>query len=496
MVVDRMYSRLELINIQWATVLIAFVVLCLLTINNADIARAAPGDLDLSFGSDGKVTTGIDINNNDEARALAIQSDGKIVVAGHTENNGQFDIAVVRYNANGSPDNSFSGDGIVTTDIGGNNDEARALAIQSDGKIVVAGRSGSPGLFDIAVVRYNADGSPDNSFGNSGVVTTSIGGGDDEAHAVAIQGDGKIVVAGRTQSVGPFDVAVVRYNADGSPDNSFGNSGVVTTSIGGGDDEAYGIAIQSTGEIVVVGRTQSVGPFDVAVVRYNADGSPDNSFGNSSVVTTQISSGNDEAHAVAIQSDGKIVVAGRSEQGGSFDFAVVRYNPDGSLDNSGFGINGKVTTPVGGNDDGAESIAIQSDNKIVVAGHSLIAGTDDIALVRYNTDGGQDTSFGNGGFVTTSVGISNDEAYGVAIQGDGKIVVAGLSEQSGTSDIALVRYLTATDSGGGGGNSSTNGGGGGCTLNPRGGFDFSLVSLMGLMLVYLGWKGFRRCLIK
>ncbi len=376
-----MDSRLELINLQRATVFIVFVATCLLIINNADIARAAPGDLDPNFGTDGEVITSIG-TGNDEAHALAIQPlDGKIVVAGWSEQNGTHDIALVRYNSNG----------VVDT-----------------------------------------------GFGTNGVVTTFIGSGDDEAEAVAIQSDGKIVVAGRTQQ-GTFDIALVRYNSNGVVDTGFGTNGVVTTFIGSGDDEAK---------------------------------------------------------AVAIQSDGKIVVAGRSEQSGSFDFVVVRYNPDGSLDNSGFGINGKVTTPVGGNDDGAESIAIQSDNKVVVAGHSLIAGTDDIALVRYNINGGQDTSFGNGGFVTTSVGVSNDEAYGVALQSDGKIVVAGRSEQSGTSDIALARYEATSGSSGGGNTSVPGGGGGGCTLNPRGGFDFSLVSLMGLMLVYLGWKVFRRRLIK
>jgi uncharacterized delta-60 repeat protein len=301
---------------------------------------------------------------------------------------------------------------------------------------------------------------------------------------VVIQPDGKIVVAGHTESSGQFDIAVVRYNADGSLDTSFDTDGIVTTPVGGNNDEVYGLAVQSDGKMIVAGRSLS-GTHDIMLVRYNGDGSLDTGFDVDGKVTTAIGSGNDEARAVVIQPDGKIVVAGHTESSGQFDITVVRYNADGSLDTS-FDTDGIVTTPVGGNNDEGYGIARQGDGKIVVVGRSGNPGLIDIVVVRYNADGSPDTAFSGDGIVTTAIGIADDEAYAVSIQGDGKIVVAGRSEQSGTFDIALARYEAASSSSNGG---STNlDSGGGCTMNPRGGLDVTLVGFMGLVLVLSAWK--------
>jgi uncharacterized delta-60 repeat protein len=406
-------------------------------------ASAAVGDLDTSFDTDGKVTTAIGAGN-DFAYSIALQGDGKILVAGYSYNGSNNDFAVVRYNANGSPDTSFGTDGKVTTAIGASSDTATSIALQSDGKIVVAGYSFIVGNYDFAVVRYNANGSLDTSFGTDGKVTTAIGAGNDFAYSMALQSDGKIVVAGYSFIVGNYDFAVVRYNANGSLDTSFDTDGKVTTAIGAGNDFAYSIALQGDGKILVAGTSDNGSNSGFAVVRYNTDGSLDTSFDTDGKVTTAIGGIGDVADSIDLQSDGKIVVAGTSDNGSSYDFAVVRYNTNGSLDTS-FDTDGKVTTAIGGIGDVAYSIDLQSDGKIVVAGGSYNGSNYDFAVVRYNTNGSLDTSFSGDGKVTTAIGAGSDTATSIALQSDGKIVVAGGSYNGSNDDFALVRYI-ASDS--------------------------------------------------
>ena len=416
-------------------------------------ARAAPGDLDPSFGTGGKVTTDFGPGSN-SAMAVAIQTDARIVVAGGS---GSGDFALARYNTNGSLDTSFGTGGKVTTDFGVF-DAASALAIQADGRIVAAGGT-SPGGFccQFALARYNADGSLDTSFNGSGKVTT-IFGGDTRAFAVAVQRDGKIIAAGGTMSPFAADFALVRYNPDGSLDTSFGIGGKVTTDFGG-FDSATGVAIQADGKIVVVGEG---GPSsDFVLARYNPDGSLDAGFGNGGRVTTDFG-GFDAASGVAMQEDGKIVAAGR---GGFFIvFALARYNADGSLDTS-FAGSGKVTTQFfGQNIESAKGLAIQKNGKIVVVGTAFSDFDPSFAVARYNGDGSLDTSFSGDGKVTTDFGdpadvgrlcppgrkdCSEDNAAAVAIQPDGRIVaVGGAGACIPPCKFALARYLgdpTATE---------------------------------------------------
>src|SRR3990172_7858788 len=211
------------------------------------------GSLDVDFGFGGLVQT--DVYSIDEANSVAIQSDGKIVVAGYCCYPSNF--AIVRYTTYGSLDTSFGADGIVTTNANGNHDEGRAVAIQSDGKIIVAGYTWGEDASDFLLVRFNTDGTLDSNFGIGGIVTTDINSASNMCYSLAIQSDEKIVAAGYTS--GP-NFTIVRYNTDGSPDTGFGNSGIVTTTIGTAED----IAIQSDGKIVVVGW--KVG--DIVVARY------------------------------------------------------------------------------------------------------------------------------------------------------------------------------------------------------------------------------------
>lgn len=355
------------------------------------------GSLDTTFSEDGMVVTDFG-SKHDYGIAVALQSDNKIVVAGTSKNDLDIDFAVARYNSDGSLDASFDEDGRVTTDFGGNDDRGNAVVIQSDGKIVVAGYSYNPSGGDFAVARYNADGSLDTSFGVDGMVSTDIS-IDDKGRAVALQPDGKIVVAGDIDSYFYADFAIIRYNSDGSLDTSFDEDGKETTDFGTYKSYVSGnyIAIQSDGKIIVPG-TSGVGfipyppfyyldnAFDFLVARYNNDGSLDTSFNENGMVTTDLRSGNDYGHAATIQADGKIVMAGRIDG----DFAVVRYNDDGSLDTS-FDEDGKVTTDFGGNREGGNAVAIQEDGKIVVAGYSDLS----FAVARYNIDGSLDASFGS-----------------------------------------------------------------------------------------------------
>jgi uncharacterized delta-60 repeat protein len=387
------------------------------------------GTLDASFGSDGMVTT----NPGSEyyyAYAMAIQSDGKIVAAGQATN----DFILARYNSDGTLDVSFGSDGIVMTDFRGGVDEAFAVAIQNDGKIVAAGSV----QIGFALARYNSNGTLDTSFGDGGKVTTGFGGWNDYASAVAIQSDGKIVAAGQAEVYG---FALARYNSDGTLDASFGNGGKVTTGFESVDSGAYAVAIQSDGKIVAAGHAQIAGPWDFALARYNSDGTLDATFGNGGKVTTDFEGWYDIAYSVAVQSDGKIVAAGiESVEGNWEDFALARYNSDGTLDAS-FGDRGMVTTRFGDKNDYAYSVAIQSDGKIVAAGYARVGTDEDFALARYNDDGTLDASFGNGGQVMTGLGSSDDYAYAMALDGHGKIVAAGGASRGGNwEDFALTRY--------------------------------------------------------
>jgi uncharacterized delta-60 repeat protein len=428
------FSRLSSISLLYT--LVAAVFSLLITVGAHPVA-AADGDLDTSFDSDGKVTTDIG-GSDDRARSVAIQSDGKIVAAGYSNNGSNYDFTLARYNTDGTLDTNFDSDGKVTTAIGSGTEQAFSVAIQSDGKIVAAGYSNNGSNDDFALVRYNTDGSLDTSFDGDGKVITAIGGAADYAVSVAIQSDGKIVAAGYSNNGSNFDFALVRYNTNGTLDTSFDSDGKVTTAISGSNDIAHSVAIQTDGKIVVAGESGNGSNANFALVRYNTNGTLDTNFDSDGKVTTAIGSSGDIARSLAIQSDGKIAVAGSSFNGSNEDFALVRYNTDGTLDTS-FDSDGKVTTDIGSDNDFAYSVALQSDGKIVVAGHSDNGSNEDFALVRYNTDGTLDTSFDSDGKVTTGIG-SEDDAFSVAIQSDGKIVVAGVSSNGNNRDFALVRY--------------------------------------------------------
>ena len=333
----------------------------------------------------------------------------------------------------GTLDATFGTGGIVTTDMGGG-DNASALVIQPDGKIVAAGYSLSGSSYDFTLVRYNANGGLDTNFGTGGIVTTAIGSNGSSVQALVIQSDNKIVAAGRTDNISSSDFALVRYNANGNLDTTFGKGGIVITAIGS-SGFAQALVIQPDGKIVAAGSSGSSSDF--TLVRYNPDGTLDATFGTGGKVTTAIGSGG-WAQALGIQSDDKIVAAGYSVNAGINDFTLVRYNPNGSLDHN-FGTGGIVTTAIGSHYDSASALVIQSGGKIVAAGGTFNGSIYNFALVRYNANGSLDTTFGKGGIVITAIGNDN-YARALGIQSDGKIVAAGLTFNGSNYDFALARY--------------------------------------------------------
>lgn len=410
--------------------------------------ETGPGGRDGLFGTAGIQTDGFLFGT--EASAAAIAGDGKIVTVGSSSISGAIDILISRFNADGSPDTSFSGTGFAMVGLSGN-DIGHGVAVQSDGKIVAVGEAEVSGFKQFIVTRYLPEGDPDLGFGGTGYVLTDIGTGDDRAMSVALQPDGKIVVAGSTQDEFQFDsdFALVRYNDDGSLDATFGNGGKVVTPMDatGGYDYATHVIVQPNGKIVASGNNG----LSFALARYNPNGTLDTTFNTTGIVTTNIGSFG-YANGAALQNDGKIVLTGAVYVGGAYDFGLVRYNPNGSLDTT-FNTTGKVLTDFAGQNDYAESVVVDAMGMITVGGWSKNTANNsaDFAIARYNPNGSRDESWYqpvpggpalvSGQSLTTITATYDDVAKAIALQSDGKIVAAGYtSDAVGTRHIALVRY--------------------------------------------------------
>jgi uncharacterized delta-60 repeat protein len=389
---------------------------------------------------------------DDGASAIAIQPDGKIVAAGFSSPpDGGRTFVVVRYDSAGLPDPSFGDDGIVTTSFGDGSAAARAVAIESDGDIVVAGTSSQPETgWDFALARYEPDGGLDPSFGDNGRVTTDFEDVANGINALVVQPDGKLVVAGESRG----DFALARYDADGSLDTSFSGDGVVTTDFAGMADTAYAVALQGDGRIVAAGSAFEKqdfydAPQFFALARYQADGTPDSTFSGDGILITDISDpfGNARAHAVAVQQDGKIVLGGAlgyeqfSEIGLFSQLVLARYGPSGSQPSSFEQIDSS----------GARALAIQANGGVLAAGWTWFE-SEDFLVARWHSNGALDSEFGGPrdreeppyppGAVA-GFGLFNvDRARALAFQSDGKIVAAGRSapDYDEPGDFALARF--------------------------------------------------------
>jgi len=406
-------------------------------------ANGTPDTANL-VGGTGLVTTDVNTSQDDIAFAVVRQPvDGKIIAVG-TSFTAPASIVVIRYNADGTRDSTFGSNGITVTSLPSADATAFAATLQADGKLLVAGRScASSGATGFLLLRYHTDistgtpGTLDTAGFNSPlgyVVTPILSGIKTTANAVAVSGT-NILLAGHSKIGLRFVIALAQYTSSGVLDSTFGGTGIVTTPVGSLDADAGSLAVQPLdSKIVVAGLAGNAftNVWDVALQRYNTDGTLDLPFGgnNTGMAITDIGSSSNYANAVALQADGKIVVVGNAfvnSFAGTSDIAVLRYNTDGSLDTTGFGSpNGYVTTNVGAFDNGF-AVALQTDNKIVVAGNADAGMGDRLALLRYNADGGLDPGFGTSGIVTRSASGPSiiAGAFAVVLQPGGEIVVAG-----------------------------------------------------------------------
>jgi uncharacterized delta-60 repeat protein len=383
-----------------------------------------------------------DFGGADQAPAVALQPDGRIVAAGSTFGGDGEDFALARYTANGDLDPSFGRGGMVTTDFRGQ-DAAQAVAVEPDGRIVAAGTTQGSGLGtgagDFALARYDADGSLDPTFGTAGLVTTDAGGAD-AVDAIAVQPDGRIVAVGSTLGPSGGDLALARYEPDGSLDPSFGSGGIVTTDVGG-EDQALAVALMPDGRIVVAGSSFGEAGGDFALARYNPDGSLDPAFGSGGVVRTDLGGGDDEAFAVGVFGDGGVLAAGSTLNPGVFpgggDLALARYGPDGRLDTA-FGTGGTLTMDLGGSDR-ALAVFTRRDGGALVAAATLTLTGGRVALVRLTADGGLDPRLAGTGSVVADF-LPSSQPLAAALQPDRRLVVAGATFGPGAGDFALARY--------------------------------------------------------
>jgi uncharacterized delta-60 repeat protein len=396
------------------------------------LAQAAkPGDLDRSFGDGGLVRAELGPSDSG-ARSVAIDSHHRIVVAGFGYDGSSQNFALARYRPSGTLDPAFGVGGKVTSDLGGNEGIA-SMAIDSRGRIVAAGdrceRLGDYGceIDRFALVRYTRDGQLDPSFGTGGAVITYVGGWC-EANSVALDSRGRIVAAGYSASGDTQGFALARYKPDGELDPTFGSGGKVTTPMShpGLGGPANSVAIDARGRIVVAGYSPHGSRGNFALARYRPSGALDRSFSGNGRTTTHVEGGGG-ANSVALDSSGRILVAGGGPQ--SANFALARYKGNGALDRSFEG--GKIV--LGFRHATARSVVIDSRGRVVVTG-----GNGRFALARYRPGGKIDHSFGGDGKVATHL-KHYAGGFGAAIDSRDRIVVAGVGGLAGQS--LLARYI-------------------------------------------------------
>jgi uncharacterized delta-60 repeat protein len=405
------------------------------------------GELDPTFGVGGKVQTDRGLA---ASPAVAVQADGKIIAAAESDGHAAFNL--VRYTPDGALDPMFGGgDGVATTDVGDGWASIVALAVLPDGRIVVAGVTAGDSSF--ALARFNADGSLDATFGDGGVASAPPALGVRGVRAMAVQADGRIVCAvghGADPASTDMDVALVRFNPDGRVDASFGAGGIAPVDLGG-YDEAADLVIQADGKIVLGAMTYLVpasGPWEnrgAFIVRFNADGTLDSTFGHAGFVGEDLGGLQGGAARLAIGMDGRIVaLAYTLTARRNLQLFLVRYNDDGSTDTT-FGDGGRTT--LNGGETTFSNLLVQPDGKILLAGSVIKAGYEpgygpsDVAARRFNADGTVDTTYGDAGLVRTSVEGNSDLGLAAALQQDGSLVIAGTAfhENSG-QDVILLRF--------------------------------------------------------
>ncbi len=422
---------------------------CIVFVLIAIFSSAQDGTLDNSFGASGKATFAV-TGLQDASNAFALQPDGKMITAGtYISGGSNWDLVVVRLNSDGSPDNTFGTAGKVTSDITVGHDVPWRIALQTDGKIVIAGYGQNGTNTDAIIVRYNTIGSLDNTFDGDGKVIIDLG-SDEIAFALTIQPDGKILAAGLSISGGQSEATAFRYNTDGSPDNTFDGDGIAVFSGPLTNDHIREVAVQADGKIVMAGADNySGGNFHGEVIRLNADGTPDNSFGTNGLVTHPLNYA--IFYGMTLQADGKIVAVGAGNTAmnpGSGGSLVARFNTDGTPDNT-FDGDGYHLMQIGYTS-GITGIRQDANGKLVGAGFTRFADpitsaiTYDFLIERYTTTGNLDNTFDGDGVLVVQFGFNVDDGAALpAIQPNGKILASGFTYNGVSQDFAVLRVNSA-----------------------------------------------------
>ena len=406
-----------------------------------------PGSLDTTWSSTGKVITAIG-TGNDFARAMTLQPDGKVLLAGYCSTGpyGSNDhFCAARYLANGTLDTSWNSTGKVITSIGGGA-VATSITLQPDGKVLLAGYC-STGPYgsndDFCAARYLANGTLDSTWNGTGTVITPIGASDDVATSMTLQPDGKVLLAGFCNNAGKSNFCAARYLSNGSLDTTWNGTGKVTTSIVTGSNSANAITLQPDGKVLLAGTCDNGTDYDFCVARYLSNGTIDTTWNGTGTVITPIGTGSDYATSITLQPDGKVLLAGYCDRGGNFDFCAARYLASGTLDTT-WNLTGKVITYLGGGDDIANSMTLQADGKVLLAGYCSGATTYDFCAARYLANGSLDTTWNSTGTgpstVITPIGSGADYASAMMLQPDGKVLVAGHCYNGTNFDFCAARY--------------------------------------------------------
>ncbi|HRK31393.1 MAG TPA: PKD domain-containing protein [Tepidisphaeraceae bacterium] len=400
---------------------------------------AAP-ELNLAFGDAGRAL--LDISGDDHVYATAIDATGRIYLAGtSTDADGLADMRVTRLNPNGSLDESFGAMGsFLFPSTPGTNDEARGIAIDAQGRIYLGGHSDASGTNDFVVLRLSHDGALDPTFATAGVGTYDFG-SNEQAFALSLDGAGRVVLAGTYNN----QFAALRLNLDGTADASFGSGGLATVTFASSTfSAANALAVAPDGGIVLAGYTLAAGNFDIAVARLLDSGAADNSFSDDGMLAHGVGANSDVANAVAIQPDGRMLIAGAS----SGDFALMRLTSSGAIDTT-FASGGVVLSNFGGNSDRARAVATLADGRIFLVGGAGNAGTSqDFALALFTQDGMLDTAFDSDGMLRINLQSNFDEATAISLLGD-QIIVAGTSSYDLTNpytfDAAAISFSLETE---------------------------------------------------
>lgn len=395
-----------------------------------------PGTLDNTFGTVGKVILPIG-TGNEIAYAVEIQTDGKIVAAGYSKSANE-DVAVVRLNSNGTLDNTFGNGGKVIIPIGSSTDFCYAMKIQSDGKIVVGGGSVVTGFgYEWYLARLDTNGVLDNTFGNGGIVITTGNNQPEYIYAIVQQASGKLVAGGGMHDGAKSNFTLVRYNNNGSIDDTFGSAGKVVTDFGGFASTVKSIKLLENGSIIAAGSANNGVNNDFAAAKYDSNGVLDNSFGTEGKVLTPVGSADDFCNTVELQDGGKVILGGSSRIGTINNYAMVRYTSNGNLDNT-FGNGGKLISGIGTDTSVCYALKYVKNFGILAAGRAKNGTNTDFSLVLYDSIGNFVNSFGSSGTVFIDF-LGFDWAYGIDIQKDGKIVLAGFGSTLTNADWAIAR---------------------------------------------------------